>query len=83
MNNLAGETSTRLVSFVERIERINEELKALNADKTEIFAEAKGDGYDTKALKRVVIQRTKEPAIRDEEDQMFDAYWLAVEKLGT
>ncbi len=64
----------RLLSFVERIERMEEERAALNADLREIYAEAKANGYDVKALRQVVRLRKKDPATRQEEESMLDLY---------
>jgi hypothetical protein len=52
MTSTAGIRGDRICSFVERVERIDEEIKALNEGKKEVFAEAKGEGFDVKVLKR-------------------------------
>ena len=68
-----------LRSFVERIERLEEEIKALNDDKSDIYKEAKGEGFDVKTLRRVIQARRKDPADRAESDILFDTYMAALE----
>ena len=51
MTNPAGIPGDRICAFVERVERIDEEIKELNEGKKEVFAEAKGEGFDVKVLK--------------------------------
>ena len=50
----------QLRAFVERIERLEEEKKTINDDIKDIFAEAKGNGFDTKIMKRVIALRKKD-----------------------
>lgn len=69
----------QLRAFVERIERLEEELKAVNDDKKDVYAEAKGNGFDVKILKKVVAARRKQPHEREEEDMLFDLYWSALQ----
>lgn len=68
----------QLRAFVERIERLDEEAKALNDDRKDVYAEAKGCGYDTKILKRVIAARRKDPEQREEEDAVFQTYLAAL-----
>jgi uncharacterized protein (UPF0335 family) len=65
-------------AFVERIERMNEEITARNQDKKEIFAEAKGSGYDPKILKKVVALRAQDRDKRIEEETILDLYLSAL-----
>ena len=74
-HNLSGE---RLQSYVNRIERIQEEIDASNADKREIYAEAKGDGFNVKTLKKLIQERRQDPADRKEQLELFDLYWGAL-----
>ena len=67
-----------LRSFITRVERMNEEKAALNADITEIFAEAKGRGYDPKIMKIVVKLRKMDANKRQEQDAILDLYLNAV-----
>ena len=54
MTNTEGIPGDRICSFVERVERIDEEIKALNEGKKEVYAEAKGEGFDVKVLKATI-----------------------------
>lgn len=67
-----------LKSFVNRIERLNEEREALSSDIREVFAEAKGSGFDTKILRQVIAKRKLDKADYQEQEAMFDLYWSAV-----
>lgn len=67
-----------LRSFVERVERINEEIKASNDDKRDIYAEARSNGFDVKALKAVIALRAKDPAERKELDAVVATYCAAL-----
>lgn len=75
-NSVAGD---RVLSFVQRIERLEEEIGGLNADKRDVYAEAKGTGLDVATIKRVVRARKMDPADRDEQDVLFDLYMRAIE----
>lgn len=65
---------SQLRSIVERVERLDEEIAGLNGDKKDIFAEAKANGFDVKALKAVLSIRRKEPAERSEHNAMVSLY---------
>ena len=67
-----------LLSFVERIERINDDIDDLRADRKNVLAEAKESGFDKKALQRVIKERKRTPQERDEERAIFDSYENAV-----
>jgi uncharacterized protein (UPF0335 family) len=60
--------------FVERVERLAEEKKAISDDIRDVFAEAKGRGFDVKALRTIIRLRAKEPHEREEEEAMVDLY---------
>lgn len=68
----------QLRAFVERIERLQEEKKTINDDIKDIFAEAKGNGFDTKILKRVIALRKKDDHERMEEEAVLDSYLVAL-----
>ena len=63
-----------LISFVERIERLEQEKKEVQADIKEVFAEAKGKGFDKKALKQVIKFRKMSPEDRAEFEFLVDSY---------
>lgn len=64
----------QIKSFVERIERLNEERKSLSSDVSDIYKEAKSAGYDTKALKVVIQRRAKDADDLSELDQLVEVY---------
>ena len=68
----------RLRSIVERLERLEEDKKAVMADQKEVFAEAKGDGYDVKTLRKVLRIRAQDKAKRQEEEAILDLYLSAL-----
>ena len=78
----SGVAGDRLRSFVERIERLEEEIKALSDDKKDIYVEAKGEGFDAKILREVVRLRKQDDKERDEHDSLLDVYMHALETAG-
>lgn len=68
----------QLKSVVERIERLEEEKAALSADIKEVYAEAKGNGFDVKILRKVVRIRKMDAAERSTEEEMLDLYLSAI-----
>lgn len=68
----------RLRSFIERIERLEEEKAGLAADIREVYAEAKGTGFDPKIMRKVVRLRKMEDNDRQEEEMVLDTYLLAL-----
>ncbi len=64
----------KLASYIERIERLEEERKELGADVREIFAEAKGNGFDTKVMRQILRLRKMTPADRAEAEFLRDSY---------
>ena len=69
---------SQIRSIVERIERLEEEKKAIADDIKEVYAEAKSNGFDTKTLRKVVTLRKKDRAEREEEEAMLDLYLNAL-----
>ena len=66
--------------FVERIENLDTEIQELNEQKKEVFAEAKGDGFDVKILKEIVKLRKQDEEERDERESLLDLYMRAMEQ---
>lgn len=64
----------QLRAFIERIERLNEEKQTISDDIKEVFAEAKGSGFDVKAMRTIIKLRKKDRAEREEEQAMIDLY---------
>lgn len=67
-----------LRAYVERIERLEEEKKALAADIREVYAEAKGNGYDPKIMRKLVALRRMDTADRREQEELLDVYRRAI-----
>jgi uncharacterized protein (UPF0335 family) len=72
-------TARRLKSFVERIERLEAEIKDLNGDKAEVYAEARGTGFDPKIIREVVKLRKMEEPDRKERDELLELYRSALD----
>ncbi len=79
MTDVVGIAGDRIRSFIERIEHIEEEIKALNEGKKEVLAEAKGDGFDIKVLKEILRLRKRDKDERDEHELLLDLYLRAME----
>jgi uncharacterized protein (UPF0335 family) len=73
-----GIAAERLRSIVERIERLEEERKALGGDIRDIFAEAKSAGFDVKVLRQLIRVRRQEPADVEEQETLLDVYRRAL-----
>lgn len=68
-----------LKAFVNRIERLNEERESLSADIKEVYAEAKGTGFDTKVMRQVIRMRKLDKADFQEQEAMLDLYLTAMD----
>jgi uncharacterized protein (UPF0335 family) len=68
-----------LQSFMERLERLDDDKAAVAADMKEVFAEAKGAGYDTKIMRKVLKLIKQDKAKRQEEQTLVDLYLQSVE----
>ena len=73
-----GIAAAKLKSFVERIERLEGERSELGADIREVYAEAKGNGFDTKIMRQVIKLRKIEEPDRKEQDELLDLYRKAL-----
>ncbi|MGM0584640.1 MAG: DUF2312 domain-containing protein [Pseudomonadota bacterium] len=71
-------SSGQLRAIVERIERLEEEKKEVAEQIKEVYAEAKGNGFDTKTLRKVITLRKKKPEERSEEEAMLELYMNAL-----
>ena len=79
--NVEGVTTVaadRLRSFIERVERLEEEKATIMNDIKEVYAEAKGEGYDAKTLRQVVRIRKMDRADRQEQEALLDLYLSAL-----
>jgi uncharacterized protein (UPF0335 family) len=68
----------QLRAFVERIERMEEEKKAITDDIKEIYAEAKGNGFDIKVLRQIIRIRKQDHSERMEQEALLDLYMAAL-----
>ena len=73
-----GVARDQLRAFIERVERVEEEIATLNTDKSDIYKEARAVGFDVKVLRKVVAKRKLETHVREEQDAIFDMYWEAL-----
>jgi uncharacterized protein (UPF0335 family) len=79
MTDNVGIAGDRIRSLVERIEHIDEEIKALNEGKKEVLSEAKGEGFDVKVLKEILRLRKQDKDERDEHESLLDLYLRAMQ----
>jgi uncharacterized protein (UPF0335 family) len=68
----------QLKSFIERIERLEEEKKAIGTDIKEVYGEAKATGFDTKIMRKIVSIRKIDAAQRQEQEALLDLYMGAI-----
>ena len=78
---LNSAAQSQLKTIIERIERLEEDKAAVANDLKEVYAEAKGNGFDTKILRKVVRLRKQDKAKRMEEDALIDLYLSAIGSL--
>ncbi len=78
MKDTSGIAADRLMSFIERIERLEEEKAALSADVKEVFAEAKSNGFNTKLMRQMIKERKLEPSEWEESRALGDIYRRAL-----
>ena len=78
MTERGGIAAQRLRSFIERVERLEEEKAALAADIREVYAEAKGDGFDVKTMRQIVRLRKLDSSDRAEQEALLDLYKAAL-----
>lgn len=71
---IGGVSGDQLRSYIERIEKLEEEKAALATDVREVFAEAKANGFDVKTMRSVLKLRKMEHSERDEQEHMLDLY---------
>ena len=78
MADAGGVAAGQLRSFVERIERLEEEKKGIADDIRDVYAEAKGNGFDVNVLRKVIALRKKDANERQEEEAILDLYMHAL-----
>lgn len=77
-HNIGGVNSGQLRALVERVESIEVQIRDLNADKSDIYKEAKGVGFDAKAIRKIVAMRRMDRDKRREEEEILDLYLNAL-----
>lgn len=78
VQNIGGVTGAQLKQYLERIERLEEERKALSEDIKEVYGEAKAMGFDGKAMRKLVKLRSMDNEKRREEEEILEVYKAAV-----
>jgi uncharacterized protein (UPF0335 family) len=78
MPEVGGIAGERLKSFIERIERLEEEKRALAEDIKEVFAEAKGVGFDVNTMRQIIKLRRLDQDDLDEQEALLDTYKRAL-----
>lgn len=78
MTESGHNSNAQLKSIVERIEAVNEQIKDLTSDRGDIFTEAKGNGFDTKALRKLIALRKLSSEDRAAQEQILETYMNAL-----
>lgn len=78
MPEVAGVAGEQLKSFIERLERLAEEVRALKGDAKEVMAEAKGAGFDIAIIRQILKIRGMNQADLDEQEALLDIYMRAI-----
>ncbi len=79
MTEVGGIATDRLRSLIERIERLEEEKKALSGDIRDIYAEAKSAGFDVKIMRTIIKLRKMNASDREEQEYLLDTYRKALD----
>ncbi len=77
-SQIGGIAAEALRQFIDRIERLEEEKRAIAADIKEVYAQAKSQGFDTAVVRKIVTLRRKDRQSREEEQQVLDLYLAAI-----
>ena len=77
-NQIGGIAADALKQTIDRIERLEEEKKALSADIKDVYAQAKSQGFDTKIIRQIVRLRKVERSEREEAEQLLELYMAAI-----
>jgi uncharacterized protein (UPF0335 family) len=78
MPDVGGVAGAQLKSFIERIERLEDEKRALGEDIKEVYAEAKGTGFEPKIMRQLIRIRKMDNNERDEQESLLDLYKRAL-----
>jgi uncharacterized protein (UPF0335 family) len=77
-NRVGGVAIDQLKSIIGRVEKLTEEKEGIAADIRDVFAEAKGNGFDIKAIRTIIKMRKMEPQEREEQETVLDTYLVAL-----
>lgn len=80
--SITGPAADALRQYVSRIERLKDEIKALNEDVSQVYHEAKASGFDTKVLKMLIAERAKDPRALQELNELVEMYRAAIDGTG-
>lgn len=83
MTDVGGIAADQLRSYIERVERLEEEKAGIAADIKDVFAEAKGNGFDVKTMRQIIRLRKLEEIDRQEQETLLDLYKRALGMLET
>ncbi|WP_310618837.1 DUF2312 domain-containing protein [Flexibacterium corallicola] len=83
MSEPGGVAADQLRAFIERIERLEEEKKVIADDIKDVYAEAKGTGFDAKVMRKIISLRKRQPHEREEEEAVMDLYLHALGMAGS
>ena len=78
MTEIGDNSTAAMIGFIERVERINEEIKDAQADRKNVNQESAASGWDVKALKRIIRERAMDREELDEFDALVATYWGAL-----
>ena len=78
IDTLSSTAQAKLKSLIERIERLEEDKASVAGDLKEVYAEAKGEGFDSKIIRKVIRLRKQDTAKRQEEEALVDLYLAAI-----
>ena len=78
IDTLNSTAQGKLKSLIERIERLEEDKAAVSGDLKEVYAEAKGEGFDVKIIRKVIRLRKQDGAKRQEEEALIELYISAI-----
>jgi uncharacterized protein (UPF0335 family) len=81
-HDVSGVAGAQLKAFIERIERLTEEVKGLQDDIKDVYAEAKGNGFDVKVMRKIISLRKRDVEERQEEEAILELYLQALGMLG-
>lgn len=82
MSEIGDNSKEQLRSIIERIENVETQVKELNADKGDIYSEAKGSGYDVKTLRTIVRMRKEDPEDKAAREALIETYMHALGMLA-